>query len=60
MIHQLSALNFTSHNNLQISNFSLRCTIYFMSLIPYDMFWAICPSSDNTTYNPLGDINIMS
>jgi hypothetical protein len=27
------------------------CVIYFMSLISYDMFQAICPSSDNTICN---------
>jgi hypothetical protein len=30
-----------------------------MSLIPYDMFRAIYPSSNNTTYSLLGDIDII-
>jgi hypothetical protein len=60
--HVADILNFdidsqSSHNSLKINNCSVRCVLYYMSLIPCDMFRAISLSSDNTTYNPLGDID---
>jgi hypothetical protein len=61
--HVVNLINFyidsQSSHNLQINNSLLMCVIYFVSLISCDMFRAIFPSSDNTTYNLLGDIDII-